>query len=83
MLNLEPLGLRRLRFDLVMYYKILHGVCLLMFLVILLITLRQFLLIIEALNWLSLTNATMFYTIFYNTAADSRNNSLHTVRFCD
>jgi hypothetical protein len=24
MLNLEPLGLRRLRFDLVMYYKILH-----------------------------------------------------------
>ena len=84
MLNLEPLELRRLRFDLVMYYKILHG-------------LMSIDVSSHFTYYYPLTssrsgspklvkpdkgNNNLMYS-FFNRAADCWNNLPHTLRFCD
>ena len=84
MLNLEPLELRRLRFDLVMYYKILHG-------------LMSIDVSSHFTYYYPLTssrsgspklvkpdkgNNNLMYS-FFNRAADCWNNLPHTLRVCD
>jgi hypothetical protein len=84
MLNLEPLELRRLRFDLVMYHKILHG---LMSIDIS----SHFTYYYPPIQYRSGSpklvkpdkgNNNLKHS-FFNRAADCRNNLPHTLRICD
>jgi hypothetical protein len=65
MLNLQPLELRRVRFHLVIYFKLLHDPVLINISSYFTNYIRQFLLAAETLNTLSLTKAKIIYGIVF------------------
>jgi hypothetical protein len=84
MLNLEPLELHRLQFDLVMYHKILHSL-------MSIDVSSHFMYCYPPISYHSgspklfkpdKSSNNLMHSLF-NRAADCGNNLLHTLRFCD